>query len=65
MHMSGRAMLLKTVARETSEVRGGFEPVQPRMSLAEGLRVLEEKDAARTFSSIGGRMAPAALVRGN
>ena len=63
MHMSGRAMLFKTVARETSEARGGFEPVQPRMSLAEGLRVLE-KDVALTRLP-GGRVAAAALVRGN
>jgi hypothetical protein len=65
MHMSGRAMLFKTVARETSEMRGGFEPVQPRMSLAEGLRVLEDKDAARTIAATQGRVASAALVRGN
>jgi hypothetical protein len=33
VHMSGRAMLFKTIARETSEVRGGFEPVPAGLSL--------------------------------
>lgn len=63
VHMSGRAMFFKTVARETSEVRGGFEPVQARMSLAEGLRVLEEKNVALTRLPHG--RGAAALARGN
>jgi hypothetical protein len=29
VHMQGRAMLFKTIARETSEVRGGFTPIPP------------------------------------
>jgi hypothetical protein len=33
VHMQGRAMLFKTIARETSEVRGGFTPVPPGLSL--------------------------------
>jgi hypothetical protein len=35
IHMNGRAMLFKTIARETSEVRGGFEPVASGLSLAQ------------------------------
>jgi hypothetical protein len=62
VHMSGRAMLFKTVARETSEVRGGFEPVPPRMSLEQGMRVLDEKDAS--VAQLQGKIAPAALVIG-
>jgi hypothetical protein len=62
VHMSGRAMLFKTVARETSEVRGGFEPVPPRMSLEQGMRVLDEKDAS--VAQLQGKIAPAALVTG-
>jgi hypothetical protein len=31
--MIGRAMLFKTIARETSEVRGGFTPVPSGLSL--------------------------------
>jgi hypothetical protein len=64
VHMSGRAMLFKTVARETSEVRGGFEAVAPRMSLEQGVRVLEDKDVARTAMAAGGRISPAALFTG-
>ena len=41
VHISGRAMLLKTIERETSEVRGGFEPVPTGMNLAQGLVLLE------------------------
>lgn len=40
IHMSGRALLLKTIARETSEVRGGFEPVPTGLTLAQGLQML-------------------------
>ncbi len=63
VHMNGRAMLFRTIARETSEVRSGFEAVPPRMSLEQGMRVLEDKDAARTLAAAGGRVAPAALVK--
>lgn len=62
VHMSGRAMLFKTVARETSEVRGGFEPVPPRMSLEQGMHVLEENNA--TVSLFQGKVAPAFLMMG-
>ena len=33
VHMIGRAILFKTIARETSEVRGGFTPVPSGLSL--------------------------------
>jgi pyrrolidone-carboxylate peptidase len=38
--MNGRALFLKTIARETSEVRGGFDPVPAGMTLAQGTRPL-------------------------
>lgn len=60
VHMSGRAMLFHTVARETSELRGGFEPVPPRMSLEQGMRVLEEKDAS--VPALQRKIAPAAMM---
>lgn len=41
VHMSGRAMLFKTIARETSEERGGFTAVRPNLSLAEAVALLE------------------------
>ncbi len=41
VHMTGRALLFKTIARETSEVRGGFVAVPGAMSLAQGMALLE------------------------
>jgi hypothetical protein len=40
VHMSGRAMLFKTIARETSEVRGGFVPVPAGINFAQGVSLL-------------------------
>jgi len=42
VHMTGRAMLFKTIARETSEVRGGFAAVQAGMNLSQAAGLLEE-----------------------
>jgi len=42
IHMNGRAILFKTIARETSEVRRGFVPVPTGMNLAQGLLLLEQ-----------------------
>ena len=42
VHMNIRALMVKTFARETSELRGGFVPVPTGMSLAEGLAVLNQ-----------------------
>lgn len=39
VHMQGRAMLFKTIARETSEVRGGFTPV-PRLTLPQAVSLV-------------------------
>ncbi|MGO8758994.1 MAG: hypothetical protein ACLQG3_12795 [Terracidiphilus sp.] len=70
VHMNIRALLVKSFARDTSEVRGGFEPVQSGMSLAEGLAVLN-RARARTETdgqqepparSINASLAPAALA---
>jgi hypothetical protein len=41
VHMSIRALLVKTFARETSEARGGFEPVPPGLTLAQAVRFLD------------------------
>jgi hypothetical protein len=40
VHMSGRALLFKTIARETSEVRGGFAPVPADLSIAQAMKLL-------------------------
>jgi hypothetical protein len=56
VHMSGRAMLFKTIARETSEVRGGFAAVPAGMNLAQGLALIGQPQQG------GGLVAPAALT---
>ncbi|MGD0941050.1 MAG: hypothetical protein ABR905_15200, partial [Terracidiphilus sp.] len=42
VHMSGRAMLFKTIARETSELRGGFTAAPAGMNLAQGVWLLDQ-----------------------
>jgi hypothetical protein len=51
VHMSGRAMLFKTIARETSEVRGGFAPVPAGISLAQGVTLLGQAQDGNAFLS--------------
>jgi len=45
VHMNIRALLVKTFARETSEMRGGFEAVPAGLSLAQGLALLSQVGA--------------------
>jgi len=40
VHFNVRALLVKNFARDTSEMRGGFEPVPAGMTLAQGLALL-------------------------
>lgn len=40
IHMNGRALFLKTISRETSEVRGGFAPVPAGLTLEQGMKLL-------------------------
>lgn len=63
VHMSGRALLFKTIARETSEVRGGFEPVQAHMSLEQGVRLLEDGEPGRKAAELQAHVTPAALPK--
>jgi hypothetical protein len=44
IHMSGRALLFSTIARDTSELRGGFSSVPSGLDLADGMRILEQTD---------------------
>ena len=46
IHMNGRALFLKTISRETSEVRGGFAPVPTGLSLAQGMKLLVPAETA-------------------
>jgi hypothetical protein len=43
VHMQGRAMLFKTIARETSEVRGGFRPVPSGLSLQQAAALVRQQ----------------------
>ena len=56
VHMNIRALLVKTFAKETSEVRGGFEPVPTGMTLAQGMELLNRQ-------ADGGASTIAAAVR--
>jgi hypothetical protein len=51
IHMNGRAFFLKTISRETSEVRGGFAPVPPAMTLAQGMKLLVPLPAAASVTA--------------
>lgn len=46
VHMTGRAMLFKTIARETSEMRGGFTAVPGALSLPQAVRLLDQDHLA-------------------
>jgi len=51
VHMRGRAMLFKTIARETSEIRGGFSPVPAGISLAQGISLLDQNETRSALIS--------------
>jgi hypothetical protein len=61
VHVTGRAMMFKTIGRETSEVRGGFAAI-PSGNLEQGARILQQT-VARGFDTSTARVAPAALTR--
>jgi hypothetical protein len=65
VHMSGRALMVKSFARETSEVRGGFVPVPAGMNLAQGMALMQQTDAQSKLNSkpqSKGLVAPNALA---
>jgi hypothetical protein len=51
VHMIGRALLFKTIARETSESRGGFAPVPAGITLAQAMEMLHPLAAESSGSS--------------
>lgn len=59
IHMNGRAMLFKTIARETSEVRSNFAPVPAAMSLQQGVGMLRAQNEMASPVPVG---VSAALV---
>jgi hypothetical protein len=52
VHMSGRAMLFKTTARETSELRGNFAAVPRAMNLEQGVDLFRTQDVAGAPSKV-------------
>jgi hypothetical protein len=60
VHMSGRAVIFKTVARETSEVRGGFARVPSNFSVEQSVRLLENAQP----DTVAAAFAPVSLTRG-
>jgi hypothetical protein len=62
VHLSGRAFVLKTIGRETSELRGGFVAVPAGITLAQGMSILDRTDPQSPPSVIAG-MAPVSFAR--
>jgi len=60
VHICGRALLVKSFARETSEVRGGFAPVPAGMNLTQGMAMLNRIEARSPAKP--SLLAPAALA---
>ena len=57
VHMNGRALLVKSFAKETSEVRGGFTPAPMGMNLEQGiifLKMSENRAVLATPASFAG-----------
>jgi macrodomain Ter protein organizer (MatP/YcbG family) len=51
LHLSGRAFVWKTIARETSERRGGFVAVPAGMTLSQGMNILNQTGTQATPNS--------------
>lgn len=62
VHMSVRALLVKTFAKETSEARGGFAPVSAGMSLSQAMRLLDNSSAALPSGDALTFATPAAFI---
>lgn len=55
VHMCGRALLMKSFARDTSEARGGFAPVPAGMNLAQGMALLQQIEASNQAPAQSGQ----------
>ncbi|MGA3262590.1 MAG: hypothetical protein ABSC47_00935 [Terracidiphilus sp.] len=63
VHMCGRALLVKSFARDTSEERGGFVPVPSGMNLAQGMALLQQIEARNeTPASAGASLVTSAAI---
>jgi hypothetical protein len=55
--MNIRALLVKTFARETNEVRGGFVPVPAGMSMEQGLALLDQGETATDAENMSQKLS--------
>ncbi len=62
VHMSGRAFMLKTIARQTDELRGGFVAVPAGIDLAQGMRILDQTDPQSPPNAMA-RISPASFAK--
>jgi hypothetical protein len=60
VHMSGRAFMLKTIGRETNELRGGFVAVPAGISVAQGMHILDQTDPLSPPNTMA-HISPASL----
>ena len=60
LHLSGRAVLFKTIARNTNETRGGFAAVPAGLNLTQGMRLLEQSEF-RSSTGTMSRVSPVSL----
>lgn len=60
VHISGRAIVFKTISHETSEIRGGFTPLPRDITVAQSVHLLEETAP----EVLGAELSPVALGRG-
>ena len=61
VHLMGRA-LVKSFAKETSELRGGFAPVPAGMNLAQGMAMLQQTPASKSAATQRPMIAPSELA---
>jgi len=61
LHLNGRAVLFKTIARDTNEIRGGFAAVPAGLNLAQGMRLLEQSDS-RSVPATMARVSPVSVT---
>ena len=64
VHMSGRALLFKTIARETSETRGGFSSVPAGLTLEQGIRLLTAEPGQTAHAETAGQALRAGAAGG-
>ena len=62
VHLSGRAFVLKTIAHETSELRGGFVAVPAGITLSEGMSILHQTEPQGAPDNVA-LIAPATFTR--